>query len=70
MSQKATILDLGCGNAKVQGFRLVDTKIDFHWVYRMFGIQFFANLFIVRYEQFFAFLFRPQSIHVTLKVVK
>jgi SAM-dependent methyltransferase len=51
-------------------FRLVSRKIDFHRVFKWTGLEFLANKFPFRYEQFFAFIFRPCNINFTLMVIK
>lgn len=51
-------------------FELLERKIDFHRLFRHLGIEFLANRFLVRYEQFFAFIIRPHNIHLTLMVLK
>ena len=54
---------------KVQ-FKLVGRKIDFHRVFKWTGVEFLANKFPVRYEQFFAFIVRPQNINFALMALK
>lgn len=51
-------------------FKLMSRRIDFHRVFKWTLIEFLANKFPVRYEQFFAYFFRPQNIYISLIVLK
>ena len=51
-------------------FKLIRRKIDFHRLFKWTLIEFLANRFPVRYEQFFAYFIRPQNIHISLVVLK
>ena len=51
-------------------FKLISRKIDFHRIFKWTLIEFLANRFPVRYEQFFTYFFRPQNIYISLTVLK
>ncbi len=51
-------------------FKLISRRIDFHRIFKWTLIEFLANKFPVRYEQFFAYFFRPQNISISLIVLK
>ena len=51
-------------------YKIVSTRVTFHRIFRWIGLEFLANKFLVRYEQFFTFIFRPDEIYFELEVLK